>query len=58
MKIGDLVSYRGAAEGWTEEGVIVEVMSASHAKQWPKVKVLTKEGLEEWIVQYCKVVSK
>jgi len=66
MKVGDIVSctlpirMRQVIVGpeSSEKGVVVEILSASHAKQWQRVRVLTKAGLEEWIMQYCEVVSK
>ena len=68
MKVGDIVSHRlpvGGGfgrviltHGEREKGVVVEVMSAVHAKQWQKVKVLTEKGLEEWIMQFCEVVNE
>ena len=41
-----------------EKGVVVEVMSAVHAKQWQKVRVLTEKGIEEWIMQFCEVFNE
>jgi len=68
MKVGDVVSYNIPVGGGfgrvvlapndRDKGVVVEIMTVTHAKQWPKVKVLTGGGLEEWIVQHCEVINE
>ena len=62
MKVGDVVSHRvPTALGYAEDedtGVVVEIIPATDAKQWQKVRVLTEKGLEAWIMQFCEVIDE
>ena len=61
MKPGDVVlkiedgSFPYAME---ETGIVIEITPTTHAKQWPRVVVLTDDGLQNWIIQHCEVVSE
>jgi len=66
MKVGDIVKYRYPPTATRSDllkpffepvGTVIEFMQATHAKEFQKVKVLTENGMEDWIVQFCKVVS-
>ncbi len=49
------------ALGYAEDedtGVVVEILNATDAKAWKKVRVLTEKGLEDWIIQFCEVVNE
>ncbi len=61
MKVGDLIwtSQKSIDTVWgrrSAKGVILEFIPATHPKQVQKIKVLTEGEIEEWILQYCKVV--
>ena len=59
MKEGDLIKInRTTKQGGELHGILVKFLPCNHAKQWPKVEVLTESGLEEWITQYCEVVDE
>jgi len=63
MKIGDLVQYQltpqAVAIGRGQRvGTIIEFPSALHAKEFQKVRVLTEEGMQDWIMQFCKVINE
>ncbi len=63
MKVGDLVRANPdyVHEGdYCVLGTVLEFIPTTHSKQVPKIKVL-REGsgeVEDWIIQYCKVVSE
>tara|TARA_B100001094_G_scaffold324071_1_gene376039 strand:+ start:470 stop:649 length:180 start_codon:yes stop_codon:yes gene_type:complete len=47
--------------GYAEDqdvGVVIEVLPATDAKAWKKVRVLTEKGLEDWIIQFCEVINE
>ena len=63
MKIGDLIRYKRPhprLDGLPSQpvGTIVEFPSARHAKEFQKVRVLTEEGMQDWIMQFCEVISE
>ena len=60
MKVGDVVSKLKphCSDSTSKPGVVVEMIPATHAKQWPRVAVLTEDGLQNWIVQYCEVINE
>tara|TARA_B100000212_G_scaffold329174_1_gene294117 strand:+ start:550 stop:744 length:195 start_codon:yes stop_codon:yes gene_type:complete len=62
LKVGDMVKHRiPTALGYAEDedtGVVVEILNATDAKAWKKVRVLTEKGLEDWIIQFCEVVNE
>jgi len=63
MKVGDIVIYQwGSPQLPTHPdiiGTILEFPTASHSKEFQKVKVITEQGLiEDWIMQYCEVISE
>ena len=62
MKVGDLVTYRwGAAHDPKHPGLIGTVLDfppARHAKEFQKVRVLTKDTIEDWIMQFCEVINE
>ena len=66
MKVGDLLKYQypnirnSECQGGDLEvmiGTVLEFPTPSHAKEFQKVRVLTDNGIEDWIIQFCKVVS-
>ena len=64
MKVGDLVQYQythhgdPAVHGIGMVGTVIDFPPAVHAKQIKKVKVLTENGIEDWIMQFCEVISE
>ena len=55
MKVGDLVKYRR----WKKSvGIAVKFPPSTHPKEWSKVTVLTREGIENWVIQFCEVISE
>ena len=67
MKVGDLVQYKYPSNAQLvhalrpddgEVGTVIEFPPAVHAKEFQKVRVLTEEGMQDWIMQFCKVVSE
>lgn len=61
MKVGDLIQYNpatgGVHIGLKRFGTVIEFPPARHAKEFQKVKVLTEEGIEDWVMQFCKMVE-
>ncbi len=59
MKIGDLIEFKLLTRNKNQcyPGTVVEFLPASHPKQWQKVRVLTPVGLQDWIMEYCKVIN-
>jgi len=60
MKIGDLIEYRPPQDLHRSPrfGAVVDFPPVSHPKQFQKVKVLTENGMEDWIMQFCEVISE
>ncbi|MAF25881.1 hypothetical protein CL634_09950 [bacterium] len=62
MKVGDLVQYQYTHHGDPPAdgmvGTVIDFPPAVHAKQFKKVKVLTENGIEDWIMQFCEVISE
>ena len=58
MKVGDLIGKKRNGAGIASTGVVVEFVPCAHAKQHPKVTVLTENGLENWLIQFCEVVDE
>ena len=66
MKIGDLVEYKPPhsqvpsvlREVEHLPGTVIEFPVASHPKEFQKVRVLTANGIVDWIMQFCEVVSE
>ena len=62
MKAGDLVKYQwGAAHDPKHPDLIGTVLGfppATHAKEFQKVRVLTEEGMQDWIMQFCEVINE
>jgi len=63
MKVGDLVRVNppSVQEGdYCVLGTVLEFIPTTHSKMVAKIKVL-REGdgkIEDWTIQYCKVVSE
>ena len=60
MKVGDLIMQ--TPPGWKREdvgkvGTVLEFPVAEHAKQFQKVRVLCEGREEDWIMQFCEVIS-
>ena len=53
MKVGDVVSKLKphCSDSKGKQGVVVEMIPAIHAKQWPRVSVLTEDGVHEVVLQ-------
>jgi|TARA_Y100000034_G_scaffold107605_1_gene137290 hypothetical protein len=63
VKVGDVVLYKWGMKGHAKHpntiGTVLEFPTASHPKEFQKVKVITEQGLiEDWIMQYCEVISE
>jgi hypothetical protein len=58
MKVGDLVQYNSPREQSIGPGTIIEFPVATHAKEFQKVRVLTASGIQDWIMQFCEVISE
>jgi len=61
VKVGDLIQYtdRLLTDGSPNRfGTVIDFPLARHAKEFQKVRVLTEEGIEDWVMQFCKVVSE
>jgi len=60
MKIGDLIEYQPPQAHLLRRcfGTVVDFPPVSHPKQFQKVKVLTETGMEDWIMQFCEVISE
>jgi hypothetical protein len=66
MKVGDLVQYispkkqpsgRYGVET-SSPGTVIEFPAATHAKEFQKVRVLTADGIVDWIMQFCEVINE
>ena len=61
MKVGDLVRYQHPG-GFDDKayllGTVLDFITATHPKEFQKVKVLTEVGVENWIMQFCEVVNE
>ena len=61
MRVGDMIKHSAPTKlGRTETqdvGVVIEILPATDAKAWKKVRVLTEKGLEDWIIQFCEVIN-
>ena len=62
MKIGDLVRY-GSRFGEIKHqdgaiGTVLDFPVVSHPKEFQKVRVLTENGIQSWIMQFCEVVNE
>ncbi len=55
MKIGDLIQCRRPDR--EQVGTVIEFPPALHHKEFQKVRVLTEEGMQDWIMQFCEVVN-
>ena len=40
------------------EKTVIEFPAATHAKEFQKVRVLTADGIVDWIMQFCEVISE
>lgn len=67
MKVGDLVQYLSPGSPHprtvpgqfeTMTGTVIEFPQASHPKEFQKVRVLTSNGITDWIMQFCEVISE
>jgi hypothetical protein len=67
VKVGDLIQYRypppaqlvhALRPGEGEVGTVIDFPPAVHAKEFQKVRVLTGEGIQDWIMQFCEVISE
>jgi len=70
MKIGDLVKYNypgrlrdkfgRSSHALALEciGTVIDFPQAVHAKEFQKVRVLTEGEVEDWIMQFCEVISE
>ena len=64
MKIGDLIEYKPPQSSLPRDnherfpGTVIEFPVASHPKEFQKVRVLTADGIVDWIMQFCEVVSE
>jgi hypothetical protein len=61
MKVGDLIEYiprMNALDHKNLIGTVVDFPVPSHAKEFQKVKVFTTDGVQIWIMQFCKIVSE
>ena len=59
MKVGDLVQYNPPHQN--QQGVVGTVVDfplAIHAKEFQKVRVLTVNGIADWIMQFCNVINE
>ena len=63
MQVGDLVRYCYSKHYGLPHaigivtGTVIDFVYSANPKNLRKVKVLTASGLEEWIVEYCEVIS-
>ena len=63
MKIGDLIKHRPLHRQIIEGerklmiGIVIEFPTPTHAKEFQKVKVLTDDGVESWVMQFCEVIE-
>lgn len=64
MKVGDLVKYctDPRPERWNTShnmiGTVIDFPPATHSKEFQKVRVITEEGVQDWVMQFCEVVSE
>ena len=63
MKVGDLVQYKYIPHFSDRPvggivGTVIDFPPAVHAKEFQKVRVLTENGMEDWIMQYCEVINE
>jgi hypothetical protein len=66
MKVGDLVRYKYPPPAQLVHamfpddgavGTVIEFPVAIHAKEVQKVRVLAAGEIEDWIMQFCKVIE-
>lgn len=61
IKVGDLVQRvypPGTLVARSSDiGTVLDFPKATHAKEFQKVKVMTCEGIQTWVMQFCKVVN-
>lgn len=63
MKVGDLVQYiypgtlRSNPTSTRAVGTVIEFSKPQHPKEFQKVRVVTSDGVQDWIMQFCKVIN-